>query len=194
VFHGHRPRAVVAARKKFVLARLGDVLLLAAAIALYQAAGTGDLGAIFASAADQPASWGGGSLGLAAVLLARHLWLIDPAAAAAAAGAVIGHCFPIWLKFRGGKGVATTAGVCFGLAWPIGLAYAVVWLGTLALARISSLGGMLAVVAAPIAALATGHTAFAPVLAGIALLVLWLHRENIIRLRAGTEPRVGRKG
>jgi glycerol-3-phosphate acyltransferase PlsY len=130
--------------------------------------------------------------GFLAVWLAWH-WLPE-AAGAAALGAVIGHCFPLWLKFKGGKGVATTAGVCFGLWWPIGLAYAVVWLGLLASVRISSLAGMSAAVAAPIAAAALGRLELVPVLAAIAVIVVLLHRENIARLRAGTEPKVGRKG
>jgi glycerol-3-phosphate acyltransferase PlsY len=131
--------------------------------------------------------------GFAAIALARSIWPagLPMAEIAAAAGAVIGHCFPLWLKFNGGKGVATTMGVALGLGWPIGLAYAVVWLGMLAVTRISSLAGMCAVVAAPVAAMLTGRSAFGPVLAGIALLVLWLHRANIARLMAGTEPRVG---
>jgi glycerol-3-phosphate acyltransferase PlsY len=108
-----------------------------------------------------------------------------------ALGAVIGHCFPVWLKFRGGKGVATTAGVCFGIAWPVGLAYAAVWLGMVALARISSLGGMCAAVAAPLAAYALGYHAIFPFLVAIAALVVWLHRANIGRLANGTEPKIG---
>lgn len=127
--------------------------------------------------------------GLAAVLLAWRFW--PEAVSLAALGAVLGHCFPVWLRFRGGKGVATLMGVSLGLAWPIGLAYAVTWLGVLAVTRISSLGGMSAAVVAPLAALATGHAGLAPVLAVLAVLVLWLHRANIARLRAGTEPRVG---
>lgn len=127
--------------------------------------------------------------GLAAVLLA---WRLFPEAVSlAAAGAILGHCFPIWLRFKGGKGVATLMGVALGLAWPIGLAYAVTWIGLLAIARISSLAGMSAAVIAPIAALLTGRGEFAPVLALLAVLVLWLHRANITRLRAGTEPKVG---
>ena len=127
--------------------------------------------------------------GLAAVLL---VWQLYPQAVALAAiGAFLGHCFPVWLGFRGGKGVATTAGICFGLAWPIGLAYALCWLGVLAASRISSLAGMTAAVVAPLAALASGHGQHAPVLAVIAVLVLFLHRGNIARLRAGTEPKVG---
>jgi glycerol-3-phosphate acyltransferase PlsY len=127
--------------------------------------------------------------GLAAVLLAWRFW--PDAAGFAALGAILGHCFPIWLRFRGGKGVATLMGVSLGLAWPIGLTYAAVWIGMLALTRISSLAGMSAACAAPIAALAIGRPELAPVLAALAVLVLWLHRANIARLRAGTEPKVG---
>jgi glycerol-3-phosphate acyltransferase PlsY len=129
--------------------------------------------------------------GLVAVLAAHAL--LPGAESLAAAGAILGHCFPAWLKFKGGKGVATLMGVALGLAWPIGLAYAVTWLGLLAVTRISSLAGMSAAVVAPLAALLTGHADYAPVLALLALLVLWLHRANIGRLRAGTEPKVGKK-
>jgi glycerol-3-phosphate acyltransferase PlsY len=127
--------------------------------------------------------------GLLAVLIAWR-WGSE-AAALAAAGAIVGHCFPLWLRFRGGKGVATLLGVSFGLAWPIGLAYAAAWLGMLLVTRVSSLSGMTAAVIAPIAAWATGHVEFAPVLGALALLVVYLHRANIARLRAGTEPKVG---
>lgn len=113
---------------------------------------------------------------------------------AAALGAVIGHCFPVWLRFKGGKGVATNAGVSFGLAWPIGLAYAVVWIVVLAVTRISSLGGMSAVVAAALAAALLGFHAFVPALVVIAAVILWLHRDNIRRLSRNEEPRVGGKG
>lgn len=129
--------------------------------------------------------------GLVAVVLARAYFPGTEGAAAVAA--VLGHCFPVWLKFKGGKGVATMMGVSLGLAWPIGLAYAVVWLGMLAVTRISSLGGLSAAVAAPIAALALGLNDYARTLGLITLLVIWLHRANIARLRAGTEPKVGSK-
>ncbi len=130
--------------------------------------------------------------GLAAVLLA---WKYLPdCAGLAAIGAMLGHCFPVWLGFKGGKGVATLMGVSLGLAWPIGAAYALTWTGVLALTRISSLAGMSAALVAPLAALLTGHDSFVPVLALLAALVLFLHRANIARLRAGTEPRVGSKG
>ena len=84
-------------------------------------------------------------------------------------------------------------GLALALAWPIGLIFAVVWIGAVLLLRISSLGGMLGAVAAPIAALALGYPVFAIGLAGLAVIVLWRHRENIARLRAGTEPRIGGK-
>lgn len=131
--------------------------------------------------------------GLLAVLLARWIWPEDGmiVASSAAVAAVIGHCLPIWLRFRGGKGVATLAGVCFGLAAPIGLTYAVLWLGVLGVSRVSSLGGMTAAVGAPIAAFAFGYPDYGLPLAGLAALVLWLHRANIVRLRDGTEPRIG---
>ena len=127
--------------------------------------------------------------GLTPVLLAK-LWYPD-AVGWAALGAVVGHCFPIWLRFKGGKGVATNAGVCFGLAWPIGLAYALVWLGVLAVSRISSLAGMCAVVAAAIAAAVLGYEDYIAVLVVIAVLIIWLHRANIARLMRGEEPKVG---
>lgn len=129
--------------------------------------------------------------GFCAVRIAAELPGGDPALGGLAA--VIGHCFPLWLKFKGGKGVATLMGVSLGLAWGIGGVYAVVWLGMLAITRISSLSGMSAAVAAPLAALALGHADYAPVLGVLAVLVLFLHRANIARLRAGTEPKVGSK-
>jgi len=87
---------------------------------------------------------------LAAVLIARAVW--PGHEALAALGAILGHCFPVWLRFKGGKGVATMMGASLALAWPIGLAYAVTWLGLLAITRISSLAGMTAAIVAPIAA------------------------------------------
>jgi acyl phosphate:glycerol-3-phosphate acyltransferase len=127
--------------------------------------------------------------GLLAVLLAwawfpEWQWL-------GAVGAMLGHCFPVWLGFKGGKGVATLMGVSLALGLPIGVAYAVTWSGMLALTRISSLAGMSAAVVAPIAALLSGHNDVAPVLAALAALVIILHRANIARLRAGTEPKIG---
>ena len=119
-------------------------------------------------------------------------WLPD-AAALAALGAVLGHCFPVWLRLKGGKGVATAAGVCFGLWWPIGLTYAAVWLSLLAITRISSLAGMSAALAAPIAATLLERWEFVPALWIVARIVVIQHRANIARLRAGAEPKIGRK-
>lgn len=127
--------------------------------------------------------------GLAAVLIAARFW--PEWTGLAALGAFAGHCFPVWLGFRGGKGVATTAGVAFGLAWPVGLAYAATWIALLLTVRISSVAGMTAAAVAPLVALALGETQAALVLAVIAAVVLFQHRENIGRLRAGTEPRIG---
>ena len=130
--------------------------------------------------------------GLAAVLIAARLW--PDWTGAAALGAFLGHCFPVWLRFKGGKGVATTAGIAFGLAWPVGLAYAMTWIGLLLTVRISSVAGMSVAVVAPLAALALGQGEAAGVLAVIAAVVLFQHRENIGRLRAGTEPKIGGGG
>ena len=108
-----------------------------------------------------------------------------------AAGALIGHLYPVWLKFRGGKGVATFLGV-LALLLPVAAAvYALVWVGLLLLVRISSVAGLAAAASAPVSAALTGETALVPALAGFAILVIWKHKANIARLRAGTEPRVG---
>ena len=127
--------------------------------------------------------------GLAAVLLAYRLF--PEVAGLAALGAILGHCFPVWLGFKGGKGVATLLGIALGLAWPIGLAYAAIWLAVLGLTRISSLAGMSAAIAAPIAAWGSGNSQFVPILTVIAVLILWLHRGNIARLQAGIEAKLG---
>jgi len=111
----------------------------------------------------------------------------------AAAAVFLGHCFPVWLRFRGGKGVATLMGVVLALWWPLGLVYAAVWLGLLAIVRISSIAGMSAAVSAPVAAASFGRFEFVLPLLALALIVLWKHRENIERLAQGTEPRIGKK-
>jgi len=110
-----------------------------------------------------------------------------------ALAALIGHCYPVWLRFKGGKGVATMLGISFALAWPIGVISALVWLGGMLLTKISSVGGMASAVAAPIVAFAIGQYEMAVVLALMAAIVIWKHRANIARLRAGTEPRIGAK-
>ena len=128
---------------------------------------------------------------MAAVVIARALF--PGTETFAAAGALIGHLYPVWLKFRGGKGIATYLGLLIPLLWPAAIIYAVVWLAVLFLIRISSVAGMFAAISAPIAAAALGHHALFPILLGFTLLVLWRHHENIVRLRAGTEPRIGKK-
>jgi acyl phosphate:glycerol-3-phosphate acyltransferase len=131
--------------------------------------------------------------GAAAVWIVQNFFQSAPGSdQAAAAGALIGHLYPVWLLLRGGKGVATLFGILLVL-WTTGAAvYAVVWLSVLALFRYSSLAGMAAAVSAPIAAVVFGIQNLFPLLLGFALLVVWKHRENIARLRAGTESGIGK--
>jgi glycerol-3-phosphate acyltransferase PlsY len=105
---------------------------------------------------------------------------------------MIGHLYPAWLSFRGGKGVATFLGVLLALYPIAALVYAVVWVGLLVTLRISSVAGMAAAASAPIVAIACGERALVPLLLGLAVLVIWKHRDNIRRLRMGEEPRVGK--
>ncbi len=130
--------------------------------------------------------------GVAAVLLAAHFW--PGTEGVAAIGAIIGHCFPVWLRFNGGKGFATAAGVLGALSWPIMLICAAVWAGALALSRTSSVSSLTASIAAPITACLFGLPQLAQVMAVVALIVVVQHRANIRRLLNGTEPKVGSKG
>ncbi|MEM6907254.1 MAG: glycerol-3-phosphate 1-O-acyltransferase PlsY [Pseudomonadota bacterium] len=179
----------------------GLVLTRAAGLGDVRAIGSGNIGATNVLRTGNKALAAGTLLldlakGFAPVFAAGLIWTGeggDVAKAFAAGGAVIGHCYPVWLGFKGGKGVATNAGVSFGLTWPIGLAYALIWLSVLGIFRISSLAGMSAVVAAAAAAPLFGYPQFFPVLAAIAGLIVWLHRENIARLMKGEEPKVGSK-
>jgi glycerol-3-phosphate acyltransferase PlsY len=127
----------------------------------------------------------------AAIVIAQLLFGTD-SGAMAAAGAMVGHLYPVWLRFRGGKGVATLLGVLIALLWPAALVYAAVWMLLLLTVRISSVAGITAAISAPVMAFAL-HSAYVPMLLGFAVLVLWKHRENILRLRKGTEPRIGSK-
>src|SRR5437763_3273108 len=111
----------------------------------------------------------------------------------AATGAVLGHLYPAWLRFRGGKGVATVLGALIALLPTAAAVYAAIWVLLLLTSRISSVAGIGAVISAPITAAVVGDKPLFPMLLGFALLVLWRHRENILRLRHGTEPRIGRK-
>ena len=129
--------------------------------------------------------------GLAAVLIVERLFPGE--GVLAAAGAFVGHCYPVWLRFRGGKGVATLMGIVVALHWPIGVVYAVVWLALLAGLRISAVAGMAAAISAPVAAALWGRFDLVMLLLALGLLVIWKHGDNIERLLAGTEPRIGRR-
>jgi acyl phosphate:glycerol-3-phosphate acyltransferase len=129
--------------------------------------------------------------GILAVLIGQH-WG-GAAALAAAAAAVIGHMFPLWLGFRGGKGVATALGVMTVLVWPVALAGVLIWLAVALLSRYSSLAALVAVTAAAAIAAAIAETRLAVVVAGIAILVVLRHHANIRRLIAGSESRISFK-
>lgn len=133
-----------------------------------------------------------GGKGAAAVLLAR-CWGGEAAALAAGGAAFLGHLFPVWLGFRGGKGVATFLGTALALFWPVGLIACGLWLASAAVTRISSLSALVAAAGAPVAALAFGQRGLAAVLALMAVLVFIRHAANIRRIAAGTEPRIGRR-
>ena len=128
--------------------------------------------------------------GAVAVWLA--LWIAGPGwAAAAAVAAVLGHCHPPWLGFRGGKGVATALGVMLGLGWGVFLAAAATWMVAARLSRISSVGALSAMAVAPLVALLVLPWTSAAALLLVAAYVWTRHHTNIARLLAGTEPRIG---
>ena len=131
--------------------------------------------------------------GFVAVWLAARFGDAGWLPVAAGAAAFMGHVFPVWLGFRGGKGVATLLGVTLAVLPFAALVFALVWLGVAAATRLSSLGGMIAAVAVPVVAALAGHDDLWPWLAAMVLVVLWKHRDNIARLRAGTESRIGAK-
>jgi acyl phosphate:glycerol-3-phosphate acyltransferase len=133
-----------------------------------------------------------GAKGAAAVLIAQY-WLGSEAGWIAALGAVLGHCYSIWLKGRGGKGVATGLGVLLAALWPVGIACCVVWLLMAWLVRISSAAALAALAAAPIMTFLWGDRFGALITLLIALQIAQRHHANIARLLAGTEPRIGAK-
>ena len=128
--------------------------------------------------------------GAAAVVIAQH-WLPE-FERFSAAGALIGHLYPVWLRFRGGKGVATFLGILVPLLPVVAAVYAVVWIGMLLLVRISSAAGIAAAASAPLATALTGEIGLFPMVLGFALLIIWKHRLNIRRLKEGSEPRIAR--
>lgn len=128
-----------------------------------------------------------------AVLVAR--WLVgNDAAQLAALAAFLGHLFPVWLGFKGGKGVATFLGTLLALAWPVGLAACASWAVAAALTRISSLAALIAAASSTFWMLALGEGRMMILGVILTLLVYWRHAANIKRLRAGTEPKIGKKG
>ncbi len=135
---------------------------------------------------------GDGGKGAVAALLARHFFG-DPAACIAAGAAFIGHLFPIWLRFRGGKGVATFFGTMIAIAWPAGLAAGATWLVMAAIFRISSLAGLAAVAVTPLLLFALDQSTIPRLYLAVfmAVLVFIRHHENIRRLLKGDEPRIG---
>ncbi len=129
--------------------------------------------------------------GILAVLIAKEFG--DWPAMAAALGAFVGHIFPVWLNFKGGKGVATYLGILAALNLPVALITAATWITTALVARISSLSALVAAALSPLYMLLIGPTAYAIGAAILAALIFVTHRENIARLMAGSEPRIGQK-
>ncbi|WP_187431330.1 Glycerol-3-phosphate acyltransferase [Roseobacter fucihabitans] len=133
-----------------------------------------------------------GGKGVVAVLLARAFGGEDTAQIAALM-AMIGHCYPIWLRFAGGKGVATFLGLMLALSLPVGIGCCIAWLVGAFTVRISSMGAIVSSLASLILlpALGAGHALFLGLV--LSLILLWRHRGNIARIRAGTEPKIGQK-
>jgi acyl phosphate:glycerol-3-phosphate acyltransferase len=130
--------------------------------------------------------------GTLAVLIAGYFGGPD-AAMLAALGAFLGHLFPVWLKFKGGKGVAVYIGVLIGLFWPAAVLFCALWIVTAVISRYSSLSALVASVVTPIFLWWLGHLTLASLFAALTLLLFYMHRANIARLQAGTETRIGQK-
>lgn len=129
--------------------------------------------------------------GTFAVVLA---WRFGPdQAVMAGLGAFLGHCFPVWLKFKGGKGVATYIGILLGFSVKAVLVFAAIWLTTAIITRYSSLSALLATLATPVALYFMGHVQWAELFALLTLITFWRHRENISRLLKGSEGKIGKK-
>lgn len=128
--------------------------------------------------------------GAAAVLIARA-WLGETAAMVAGFAAFLGHIYPVWLGFKGGKGVATYLGILVALAWQLALLFAALWLAVAKVGKISSLAAIVATIAVPIAAWIWGERTLAITVTLMSIVVLIKHRANIERLMAGEEPRIG---
>jgi acyl phosphate:glycerol-3-phosphate acyltransferase len=133
-----------------------------------------------------------GLKGAVAILLARRLGG-DEAMLWAGVGAVLGHAFPVWLGFKGGKAAATSYGVLIAASWPVGLCAGAVWLAMAAVTRTSSLAALVSFALAPVLAAVLADPTIVKLALSIAVLVFIRHHENIRRLLAGTEPRIGQK-
>jgi acyl phosphate:glycerol-3-phosphate acyltransferase len=130
--------------------------------------------------------------GTAAVIIAGSIGGPD-AAMLGGFGAFLGHIFPVWLKFKGGKGVAVYIGILLGLFWPGAIVFCVTWLAVAFLSRYSSLSALVASVVTPLFLLLLGHSALSALFAVLTLLLIYMHRANIQRLRARTEGKIGQK-
>ncbi|MEL6807231.1 MAG: glycerol-3-phosphate 1-O-acyltransferase PlsY [Pseudomonadota bacterium] len=131
--------------------------------------------------------------GAAALLLARYATGAEDAAQLAGLAAMIGHCYPVWLKFQGGKGVATFLGLLLALAWPVGVGACIAWLVGAGLFRISSMGALVAAAASTFLMMFLGLPEALALGVILTLLIFWRHRANIARIKAGTEPKIGEK-
>jgi acyl phosphate:glycerol-3-phosphate acyltransferase len=172
-------------------------------VVLTRVAGAGDLRAIGSGNIGATNVLRTGRKGLAAATLALDAlkatlavvlaaWAFGPEAAlAAAAGAILGHLYPVWLRFRGGKGVATFLGGLIGVAWPAAIVFAMVWLAVAAVTRYSSAAALAATAVSPMVALAIGLEEAALVFWALAALVWFKHSANIGRLLNGSEPKIG---
>ena len=177
----------------------GVVITRAAGLGDVRSIGSGNIGATNVLRTGRKdlalATFLGDALKGTVAILAARLFAGETAARAAAVGAFRGHLFPVWLGFKGGKGVATYIGILLGLSWPAAFAFGAVWLVMAGVFRISSLSALTASVVVPVGLFLSGlvSTTMALVLVGLAALVWLRHAENIKRLLAGTEPKIGRK-
>jgi glycerol-3-phosphate acyltransferase PlsY len=122
-----------------------------------------------------------------------YRYFADELALPAAAGAFLGHLFPIWLAFKGGKGVATYIGLLLALAWPVAIVFGLIWIGVAALTRYSSLAALVASAATPFAVWLMGERPEAMLFALLTVLLWIMHRANIARLVKGSESKIGRR-
>ncbi|MCA0846532.1 glycerol-3-phosphate 1-O-acyltransferase PlsY [Salipiger thiooxidans] len=176
----------------------GMVLTRAMKLGDLRSIGSGNIGATNVLRTGNKAAAAGtlildGGKGAVAVLLARWLGAED-AAQLAGFTAFLGHCYPVWLGFRGGKGVATFLGLVLALSWPVGLLSCATWLAAAALSRISSVGALVAALMSTAWMLLLREYEFTGLTLALTVLIFWRHRSNLERLREGTEPKIGKKG